>query len=31
MIITGITSSPELGLIDTTEPILHGQPAIPGI
>jgi amidase len=24
MIITGITSSPELGLIDTTEPILHG-------
>ena len=24
MFITGITSSPELGLIDTTEPILHG-------
>lgn len=24
MIITGITSSPELGLLDTTEPILHG-------
>ena len=24
MIIAGITSSPELGLIDTTEPILHG-------
>jgi len=24
MIITGITSSPELGLIDTTEPVLHG-------
>ena len=24
MIISGITSSPELGLIDTTEPILHG-------
>ncbi len=24
MIITGITSAPELGLIDTTEPILHG-------
>lgn len=24
MLITGITSSPELGLIDTTEPILHG-------
>lgn len=24
MIITGITSSPELGLIDTTEPILYG-------
>ena len=24
MIITGITNSPELGLIDTTEPILHG-------
>jgi amidase len=25
MVIAGITSSPELGLIDTTEPILHGQ------
>src|SRR5215510_15142945 len=24
MIIAGITSSPELGLLDTTEPILHG-------
>ncbi|HSE37043.1 MAG TPA: amidase family protein, partial [Blastocatellia bacterium] len=24
MIITGITNSPELGLIDTTEPLLHG-------
>jgi len=24
MIIAGITSSPELGLIDTTEPLLHG-------
>lgn len=24
MIITGITSSPELGLIETTEPVLHG-------
>jgi len=24
MIITGVTSSPELGLIDTTEPVLHG-------
>jgi amidase len=24
MIIAGITSSPELGLIDTTEPVLHG-------
>jgi len=24
MIITGITNSPELGLIDTTEPVLHG-------
>jgi amidase len=24
MIITGVTNSPELGLIDTTEPILHG-------
>ena len=24
MIVTGVTNSPELGLIDTTEPILHG-------
>jgi amidase len=24
MIVTGITNSPELGLLDTTEPILHG-------
>lgn len=24
MIITGITNSPELGLLDTTEPVLHG-------
>jgi amidase len=24
MVIAGITSSPELGLIDTTEPVLHG-------
>jgi amidase len=24
MIITGVTNSPELGLIDTTEPVLHG-------
>jgi amidase len=29
MIIAGITSSPELGLIDTTEPILHGATRSP--
>src|SRR5262245_29129738 len=30
MIIAGITSAPELGLIDTTEPVLYGATRSPG-